>query len=91
MNENISTPIVCPDTAPFVINIGRQLGSGGRAIGKLLAEELGIAYFDKEILTIAARESGFCTEVFERSDEQKGFFRSVLGNLVPMMSSGGDF
>ena len=91
MNENISTPIVNPDTVPFVINIGRQLGSGGRAIGKRLSQELGIAYFDKEILTIAARESGFCTEVFERSDEQKGFFRSVLGNLVPMMSSGGDF
>ncbi len=91
MDKNIATPIVNADTTPFVINIGRQLGSGGRAIGQRLAKELGIAYFDKEILTIAAQDSGFCTEVFERSDEHKGFFRTVLGNLVPLMSSGGDF
>lgn len=60
----------------FVINIGRQLGSGGRAVGHLLAEKLDIAYYDKEILTLAARDSGFCKEVFERSDEHKGFFGS---------------
>ncbi len=76
---------------PFVINIGRELGSGGRAIGRLLAERLGIAYYDKEILSIAAKESGFCTEVFERSDEHKGFFRSLFGSLTPMMTGSGNF
>lgn len=60
----------------FVINIGRQLGSGGRAVGHLLAERLDIAYYDKEILTLAARDSGLCKEVFERSDEHKEFFGS---------------
>lgn len=75
----------------FVINIGRQLGSGGRAIGHILAREFGIAYYDKEILELAAKESGFCKEVFERNDEHKNFFRSVFGNLVPFFGSGGDF
>lgn len=39
----------------FIINIGRQLGSGGRAIGHILSKELGIAYYDKEILSLAAK------------------------------------
>lgn len=73
---------------PYVINIGRQLGSGGSAIGRLLSEQLGIAYYDKEILNLAARESGFCPEIFERTDEKKGFFRSVWGSITPMMGSG---
>ncbi len=65
----------------FVITIGRSLGSGGRYIGKLLAERFGISYFDKEILALAARESGLCESVFERKDEQKGFMRGVLGQI----------
>ena len=75
----------------FVINIGRQLGSGGRAIGHILAKDFGIAYYDKEILALAAKESGFCKEVFERNDEHKGFFRSVLGNIWPFFGSTSDF
>ena len=76
------------NTEPFVINIGRQLGSGGRAIGHLLADYFKIAYYDKEILTIAAKESGLCTEIFEKSDERKGFFRSVFGSLFPFLGEG---
>lgn len=75
---------------PFVINIGRSLGSGGRAIGRILAEELGIAYYDREILTLAARESGFCPEVFERSDEKNLFLRT-LGNMIPFVGGGDSF
>lgn len=67
---------------PFVINIGRSLGSGGRAIGHILAKEFGIEYYDSEILTLAAEESGFCAEVFEKSDEKNRFFHT-LGNIVP--------
>ncbi len=77
--------------SPFIINIGRQLGSGGRAIGRLLAERLDIAYYDKEILAMAAKESGFCTEIFERRDEQKGIFRSLFGSLTPLMGGSGNF
>ena len=64
-------------TSPFVITVGRQLGSGGRQIGKRLAERFGIAYYDKEILSLAAQESGLGTGVFERSDERKGFLHSI--------------
>lgn len=53
---------------PYVITIGRQLGSGGRRIGRLLAEQLDIKYFDREILTIAAHESGYDQAIFERKD-----------------------
>jgi len=72
----------------FTVNIGRQLGSGGRAIGHILARELGMEYFDKEILAIAAKESGFCTEIFERNDEHKGFFHSMFGHVAPFIGSG---
>ncbi len=75
---------------PYVICIGRQLGSGGRQIGHILAQELDINYYDKEILSIAAEESGLGRNVFERTDEHKGFFRSFLGAVQPFIG-GGDF
>ena len=53
-----------------IFTIGRQYGSGGRLIGKKLAEDLGIPFYDKELLTIAAKESGFCQEIFETHDEK---------------------
>ena len=71
----------------FVINIGRQVGSGGKRIGELLAKRLGIALYDKELINLAAEKSGFCTECFEQADEQEqkgmlaalvGFFRTPL-------------
>lgn len=74
----------------FVINIGRSLGSGGRAIGQLLAKRFGIAYYDREILLRAAQESGFCAEVFENNDEKTGFLRS-LGNIIPVIGGGEAF
>ena len=76
----------------FIINIGRQLGSGGRQIGRWLAENLGIAYYDKEILTLAAKESGFCEEIFQRNDEKKSYFDSMFGTMVPIFGGlEGDF
>lgn len=53
-----------------IVTIGRQFGSGGREIGQKLAKALGIAYYDKELITLAAKESGLCEEVFEKADEQ---------------------
>jgi len=53
-----------------IFTIGRQYGSGGRLIGKKLAEELGIPFYDKELLTMAAKDSGFCEEIFETHDER---------------------
>ena len=54
----------------FVINVGRQLGSGGREISAELAKRLGIAFYDKELLNVASEESGLCKEFFEKADEQ---------------------
>lgn len=62
----------------IIINVGRQLGSGGHDIGRMLAVDFGAAYYDKELLNLAAQESGFSKEFFERNDERKGFLRSFL-------------
>ena len=53
-----------------VFTIGRQFGSGGRIIGKMLAKQLGIPFYDKELLTEAAKESGISEELFESLDEK---------------------
>lgn len=63
-----------------IITIGRQAGSGGREIGEKLAEYFGIKYFDKELLTRAAKESGYCEEMIKLHDEKPT--NSFLYNLV---------
>ena len=55
---------------PLIITIGREYGSGGRQIGKALAERLGISYYDKEIITLAAKKSGLAEE-FIAGNEQR--------------------
>lgn len=62
----------------FVINIGRQLGSGGKRIAEQLAQELGINCYDKRLLDLAAQESGFAKELFEHSDENKGLLDNIM-------------
>ena len=47
----------------IVITIGRQFGSGGREIGKLIAEKLGINFYDKELISIAAKQSGIFEQI----------------------------
>ena len=63
-----------------IITIGRQFGSGGREIGQKLAENFGIKYYDKELLSRAAKESGFCEEMIQNHDERPT--NSFLYNLV---------
>lgn len=55
----------------YIINIGRQFGSGGRLIGGELAKKLGISFYDKELISIASKESGLGKEFFEGADEKK--------------------
>jgi cytidylate kinase len=69
----------------FVITIGRQLGSGGIVIGKKIAEKLNIAFYDKELLIIASKESGVGKEFFEQADEKKSF--SILGSFFGFKAS----
>lgn len=53
----------------YIITIGRQYGSGGRMIGKKLAEALGISFYNREIIELAAQKSGMSEEAFEKVDE----------------------
>lgn len=53
-----------------IITITRQYGSGGHEIGKALAEKLGIGFYDKELISLAAKESGVSPEVFAMADEK---------------------
>lgn len=64
----------------LVITIGREYGSGGREIGRKLAEALGIKFYDKEIIDMAAKESGMSKEIFEKVDETAA--SSLLYSIV---------
>ena len=72
----------------IIINVGRQLGSGGRTIARKLAERFDCTFYDREILNLAAKESGFCEKFFERSDENKGFFKALSHIHLPHISDG---
>lgn len=52
----------------YVITIAREYGSGGRLIGQKLSEMLNISFYDKEIISLAAEESGL-SEEFMRQHE----------------------
>lgn len=71
----------------FVITIGRQMGSGGRELGRLLAERLDAEFFDKKLLLEAARESGLIPELMERDDERgPGLFSGAMGFTMSLIS-----
>lgn len=74
----------------FVVNIGRQLGSGGREIGEKLAVRLGIDFYDKELINLASEESGLCREFFEKADEKasQGIIGGLFGMRFPFISDG---
>lgn len=59
------------ESSKFIIVIGRQYGSGGRRIGKMLAERLGVSYYDKTLLSEAAKELGYSPEIFANKDERR--------------------
>jgi hypothetical protein len=74
------------DEDHIVINVGRQLGSGGRDIAKMLATDFNSMFCDRELLNLAAKESGFSEKLFEKNDEHKGFLYSVFHLHVPFVS-----
>ena len=63
-----------------IITVGRQYGSGGRYVARLLAEKMGIPFYDKELLVEASRDSGICQEVLEDYDEKHS--RNLLFSLM---------
>lgn len=52
-----------------IITIGREYGSGGRTIGKLVAQKLGIPYYDRELVDESAKHSGLAVEAIEENDQ----------------------
>lgn len=54
-----------------VITIGREYGSGGRLIGEKLAQKLGIPFYDKELIMMAAKKSGLSEEYIRRTEQVK--------------------
>ena len=71
-----------------IINVGRQLGSGGHDIGRMLALDFGAKYYDRELLNLAAKESGFSEKFFEQHDEKRGFLKGLF-NMQTSHFSGG--
>lgn len=75
----------------FIINLGRELGSGGRVIGEKVAQRLGVDFYDKKLIKLAAKQSGISDEIFERVDEHgrsKTF--AALVNYIKNPFAGGD-
>ena len=75
----------------IIMNVGRQLGSGGHDIGRMLALDFQAKYYDRELLNLAAKESGLSEKIFEQNDEKKGFFRGLLNLGSPHVNSDGDY
>ena len=74
-----------------IITISRQYGGGGREIGAKLAEKLGIQFYDNELITRAAKESGFAEEAFRMAETKatNSFLYSLQWKNA--MESGDDF
>ncbi len=77
----------------YVITIARGYGSGGRTVGKMLAKELDIPFYDRELFYLASEDSGINLSLFGESDEKikKGIFspttHKYTGELIPPESS----
>ena len=69
----------------IIICVGRQVGSGGHDIARMLAMDFNAKYYDRELLNLAAKESGFSEKFFEQHDERRGIMRSLLNLRVAPM------
>lgn len=73
------------DKNKIIINVGRQIGSGGGEIARILADKFDCRLLDKELLNLAAKESGFSEKFFEQNDEQRGFLKSLFHMHAPFV------
>ena len=75
--------------ANFTVTIARGFGSGGRTIGKMLAERLNIRFYDREIMELASEQSGISLDLFHKADEAgkvaifKRYDRSFGKEIIP--------
>jgi len=72
----------------IIICVGRQLGSGGHDIARMLAMDFNAKYYDRELLNLAAKESGFSEKFFEQHDERKGILKGLFNLGAPHVNSG---
>ena len=77
----------------LVVAIGREFGSGGKEIGQKLADRLNIKCYDSELLSIAAKNSGFCEEILQKNDEKptNSFLYSLVMDTYSMGYSGSTY
>ena len=74
------------------ITISREYGSGGRLIGKMVAEQLGYAFYDKEIIDMAAEESGLSAEFIKKTEQNLSsgwLYNLLLGTSYAGTTAGG--
>ncbi len=69
----------------YTINLGRELGSGGRLIAEKVAEQLSIKFYDKALLRLASEQSGLSSEYFEKADENTSKWR--IADIVDFFRS----
>ena len=77
--------------AKNVITISRQFGSGGRTVGRMLAERLGVPFYDKELVKQVADETGFDVGFIEENGEfspSKSIFSFAMSQGIPIMQNG---
>jgi cytidylate kinase len=65
-----------------IITIARGIGSGGRTVGKMLSEDMGIKYYDKELIKLASDESGINERFFGLVDEKLSFLTLMITTLL---------
>ncbi|MBQ7513317.1 MAG: cytidylate kinase-like family protein [Prevotella sp.] len=79
------------DDKNIIICVGRQLGSGGHDIARMLALDFNAKYYDRELLNLAAKESGLSEKFFEQHDEKKGLLKGLFNLGTPPVNSGSVF
>ena len=72
----------------IIVNVGRQVGAGGQEIGRMLAQDFDAKFYDRELLNLAAKESGFSEKFFKQNDEKKGFLRGLFNVQSPHLTGG---
>ncbi len=77
----------------YVITIGREIGSGGKAIGEIIAKNLDIPIYDSRLIQMAAEESGFNPDLFKNADEKTGksAASSIVRNITSPFAALGNF
>ncbi len=67
---------------PYVITIARQYGSGGKTVGKMLADKLGIPFYNREIITMASEDSGVNAMLFSDERLKGDFLTRVCARII---------